>query len=94
MIHLPTSVRMYLCLSPCDMRRSFDELHAMVRDHLQLAPFAGHQYSFADKRTGHCVQSACGRWINSRSGISDSIPSGSSAIRKLSVRTYSRQTAD
>jgi transposase len=41
MIHLPASVRVYLCLSPCDMRRSFDGLHALVRDHLQLDPFAG-----------------------------------------------------
>ena len=36
MIHLPASVRVYLCLSPCDMRRSFDGLHALVRDHLKL----------------------------------------------------------
>src|SRR5207249_11838835 len=29
MMHLPASVRAYLCLSPCDMRRSFDGLHAL-----------------------------------------------------------------
>ena len=28
MIHLPGSVRVYLCLTPCDMRKSFDSLHA------------------------------------------------------------------
>ena len=50
MIHLPASVRVYLCLSPCDMRRSFDGLHALVRDHLELDPFAGHLYLFANKR--------------------------------------------
>lgn len=49
MIHLPASVRVYLCLSPCDMRRSFDGLHALVRDHLQLDAFAGHLYVFANK---------------------------------------------
>jgi transposase len=49
-IHLPASVRVYLCLSPCDMRRSFDGLHALVRDHLQLDPFAGHLYLFANRR--------------------------------------------
>ncbi len=37
MIHLPASVRVYLCLNPCDMRRSFD-------------PFAGHLYLFANRR--------------------------------------------
>ncbi|MGH9630339.1 MAG: IS66 family insertion sequence element accessory protein TnpB [Bryobacteraceae bacterium] len=50
MIHLPASVRVYLCLSPCDMRRSFDGLHALVRDHLQLDAFAGQLYLFANKR--------------------------------------------
>ena len=50
MIHLPASVRVYLCLGPCDMRRSFDGLHALVCDHLLLDPFAGHLYLFANKR--------------------------------------------
>jgi transposase len=50
MIHLPASVRVYLCLSPTDMRRSFDGLHALVRDHLQLDAFAGHLYIFANRR--------------------------------------------
>lgn len=50
MMHLPASVRVYLCLSPCDMRRSFDGLHALVRDHLELDAFAGHLYLFANRR--------------------------------------------
>jgi len=50
MMPLPASVRVYLCLTPCDMRRSFDGLHALVRDHLQLDAFAGHLYLFANRR--------------------------------------------
>src|SRR5580693_6789789 len=50
MIHLPASVRVYVCLTPCDMRRSFDGLHALVRDHLELDPFTGHLYLFASRR--------------------------------------------
>ena len=50
MIHLPGSVRVYVCLTPCDMRRSFDGLQALVRDHLDLDPFAGHLYLFASRR--------------------------------------------
>ena len=50
MIHLPASVRVYLCLSPTDMRRSFDGLHALVRDHLELEALAGHLYRFANRR--------------------------------------------
>lgn len=50
MIHLPSSVRVYLCFAPCDMRRSFDGLHQLVRDHLQLDAFAGHLYLFFSRR--------------------------------------------
>jgi transposase len=32
------------------MRRSFDGLHALVRDHLKLDAFAGHLYLFANRR--------------------------------------------
>jgi len=50
MIHLPASVRVYLCLTPCDMRKSFDSLHALVRDYLDLDAFAGHLFVFASRR--------------------------------------------
>ena len=50
MIHLPASVRVYLCLTPCDMRKSFDSLHALVRDHLELDALAGHLFVFASRR--------------------------------------------
>jgi transposase len=50
MIHLPGSVRVYLCLTPCDMRKSFDSLHALVREHLELDGFAGHLFVFASRR--------------------------------------------
>ena len=50
MIHLPASVRVYLCLTPCDMRKSFDGLHALVRDHLELDAFAGHLFVFTSRR--------------------------------------------
>ena len=32
------------------MRRSFDGLHALVREHRQLDAFAGHLYLFANRR--------------------------------------------
>ncbi len=50
MIHLPASVRVYLCLSPCDMRRSFDGLHALVAGAMQLDAFAGHLFVFSNRR--------------------------------------------
>ena len=50
MIALPGSVRVYLCTSPCDMRRSFDGLHAMVAGVMQLDAFAGHLFVFSNRR--------------------------------------------
>ena len=50
MIHLPASVRVYLAMTPCDMRKSFDTLHALVQESLELDAFAGHLFVFANKR--------------------------------------------
>jgi len=50
MIHLPASVRVYLCLTPCDMRKSFDSLQALVREYLELDAFAGHLFVFTSRR--------------------------------------------
>jgi len=50
MIHLPASVRVYLCLVPCDMRRSFDGLHALVTGAMQLDAFGGHLFVFSNRR--------------------------------------------
>lgn len=50
MIHLPASVRVYLCTAPCDMRRSFDGLYALVTNAMELDALAGHLFVFANRR--------------------------------------------
>ena len=50
MIHLPASVRVYLCTAPCDLRRSFDGLHALVSGVMESDAFAGHLFVFANLR--------------------------------------------
>jgi hypothetical protein len=50
MMHLPASVRVYLCTTLCDMRRSFDGLHALVTDAMQLDAFGGHLFVFSNRR--------------------------------------------
>jgi transposase len=50
MIHLPASVWVYVCLTRCDMCKSFDSLQALVRNHLELDAFAGHLFVFASRR--------------------------------------------
>ncbi len=50
MMHLPASVRVYLCASACDMRKSFDGLHALVTQSMELDAFGGHLFVFANRR--------------------------------------------
>ena len=50
MIALPAAVRIYLCTTPCDMRKSFDGLHALVVNAMRLDPLAGHLFAFANRR--------------------------------------------
>ena len=50
MLSLPPSVRIYLCLAPADMRRSFDALARMVEEILQADPFSGHLFVFRNRR--------------------------------------------
>ena len=50
MMHLPASVRVYVCTVPCDMRRSFDGLHALVTTAMQLDAFGGHLFVFSNRR--------------------------------------------
>ena len=50
MIHLRASVRAYLCPTPCDRRKSFDSLRALIRDHLELDVLAGHLFVFTSRR--------------------------------------------
>jgi hypothetical protein len=50
MMHLPASVRVYLCASVCDMRKSFDGLHALVVQAMESDAFAGHLFVFANRR--------------------------------------------
>jgi transposase len=43
-------VRVYLCLEPTDMRRSFDGLCRMVRDFVGADPLSGDLFVFRSKR--------------------------------------------
>jgi hypothetical protein len=45
-MHLPASVRVYLCTSACDMPRSFDGLHALVTKSMELDAFGGKLHAY------------------------------------------------
>jgi transposase len=90
MIHLPASVRVYLYLSPCDMRRSFDGLHALVRDHLQLDAFAGHLYLFTNRRKDRVKilywdRSGFAIWAKRLEAGTFAIPSGEPGAMKFEI---------
>lgn len=50
MLSVPGRVKIFLCLSATDMRKSFDSLSALVRENLQLDPLSGHLFVFRSKR--------------------------------------------
>jgi len=48
-MRLEGSGKIYLCLAPTDMRKSFDTLSAMVQAQLNTDPFTGHWFVFRNK---------------------------------------------
>ena len=50
MLSLPSAIRIFLCIEPTDMRRSFDTLAAMVRQVLRQNPLSGHLFVFRNRR--------------------------------------------
>ena len=50
MLTLPAPVRIFVAVSPVDMRKQFDGLANLVRDALGEDPEKGHLYVFANRR--------------------------------------------
>jgi transposase len=68
MLSIPTQHHIWLCTQPTDMRRSFDGLSALVRNHLGEDPTSGVWFAFINRRAtqikvlayeegGYCVWS-------------------------------------
>lgn len=55
MLNLPASVRVFYCVLPVDMRRSFDSLAEMAREHVGEDPLSGHLFVFKNKNQD-CVK--------------------------------------
>jgi len=47
---LPPSVRVFLCATPLDLRKSFDGLAAAARELLVQDPLSGHLFVFLNRR--------------------------------------------
>ena len=50
MLRLPVSVRVFVCLVPVDMRRSFDGLAAAAEQVVGETPLSGHLFVFRGRR--------------------------------------------
>jgi transposase len=50
MLNVPGRVKIFLCLPPTDMRKSFDSLSALVGEVLEQDPLSGHLFVFRSKR--------------------------------------------
>ena len=68
MLSIDPACRIWLCTRPTDMRRSFDGLSALVRNHLAADPTSGDWFVFINRRAtqikvlafeegGYCVWS-------------------------------------
>jgi len=49
MLTLPRGIRVFAYAQPTDLRRSFDRLGAMVREHLRQDPLGGDLYLFRNR---------------------------------------------
>jgi transposase len=50
MLSLPLPVRIFLCTRHADLRKSFDGLAQLVREHFGADPLSGHLFVFRNKR--------------------------------------------
>lgn len=50
MLSVGSAPRIWLCTQPTDMRRSFDGLSALVRNHLGENPLSGQWFAFVNRR--------------------------------------------
>ncbi len=53
-LNLPPSVRIHVCASATDMRKSFDGLSALVAQVLAEDPLSGHLFCFFNLRRDRC----------------------------------------
>jgi transposase len=50
-LSFPPAVRIWLCVQPTDLRKSFDSLAELVRQQLQDDPLSGHVFVFRNRRS-------------------------------------------
>lgn len=67
---LSSSTKIYMCMTPIDMRSSFDRLAGMVQDVLEQDAFSGHMFDFETAREARS-RFSIGMEMATRFGTSD-----------------------
>ena len=66
MIPIPSGVQVWLASGHTDMRKGFDGLHGLVRDHLGHDPLSGHLFLFTNRshtRLKALLWDGSGLWV-------------------------------
>lgn len=66
MFGLSPATKIFIALEPVDMRKGFEGLHGLVRDHLGEDPLSGHLFLFANRsrtRLKALVWDGSGLWV-------------------------------
>ncbi len=66
MFGLGPATRIYIAVEAIDMRKGFDGLHGLVRDHLKQDPLSGHLFLFSNKaktRLKALLWDGSGLWV-------------------------------
>lgn len=66
MFGMGPATRIYLAVGATDLRKGFEGLYGLVRDHLQLEPLSGHVFLFCNKernRTKVLFWDGSGLWV-------------------------------
>ncbi len=50
MLGLPSAVRIFLCMKPIDMRKSFDTLAEAAQEYCEQSPLSGHLFVFSSSK--------------------------------------------
>ena len=63
---LGPATKIYIAVEPVDMRKGFEGLHGLVRDHLNEDPLSGHLFLFSNRahtRLKALVWDGSGLWV-------------------------------
>ena len=66
MFGLTTATKIYIAVEAIDMRKGFEGLHGLVRDHLGQDPLSGHLFLFTNRtrtRMKALVWDGSGLWV-------------------------------